>query len=212
MNKQQEALKLALEAIEACLNAGTEAEDQEASDMLCDARKAIRSALAEKCVCGEPDTPGTHRTDGPCLAEQRPQNCGTGYCSCIECPYEQPASKPVAMRYDFDGYGYKYIDAGSGSDWQTRIKDAEPVYTSPQPAQQQKPVAALQRVMARLADLLDEDQFAEIEGIVVSAGVAPPASKPWVGLTDEEMKARTQSPFVVENYRAIEAKLREKNT
>ena len=51
---------------------------------------------------------------------------------------EQPAQQPVAMRYDFDGYGYKYIDAGSGSDWQTRIKDAEPVYASPQPAQQQE--------------------------------------------------------------------------
>ena len=40
---------------------------------------------------------------------------------------------------------------------------------------------------------------------------SPPASKPWVGLTDEEMKACTQSPFVVENYRAVEAKLKEKN-
>jgi hypothetical protein len=39
---------------------------------------------------------------------------------------------PVAMRYDFDGYGYKYIDNGSGSDWQTRIKDAELLYTTPQ--------------------------------------------------------------------------------
>jgi hypothetical protein len=44
---------------------------------------------------------------------------------------------PVAMRYDFDGYGFKYIDAGSGSDWQTRIKGAEPLYTSPQPLQQE---------------------------------------------------------------------------
>ena len=24
-------------------------------------------------------------------AQERPQNCGTGYCSCIECLYEQPA-------------------------------------------------------------------------------------------------------------------------
>jgi hypothetical protein len=39
--------------------------------------------------------------------------------------------EPVAMRYDFDGYGYLYIDSGSGSDWQTRIKDAEPLYTAP---------------------------------------------------------------------------------
>ncbi len=36
---------------------------------------------------------------------------------------------PVALRYEFDGYGYKYIDSGSGSDWQTRIKNAEPLYT-----------------------------------------------------------------------------------
>ena len=43
--------------------------------------------------------------------------------------------EPVAMRYDFDGYGYKYIDNGSGSDWQTRIKDAEPVFAHPQPKQ-----------------------------------------------------------------------------
>ena len=46
--------------------------------------------------------------------------------------------EPVAMRYDYDGYGYKYIDSGSGSDWQTRIKDAEPIYTTPPAAQQQR--------------------------------------------------------------------------
>ena len=37
------------------------------------------------------------------------------------------------MRYDFDGYGYKYIDSGSGSNWQERIKGAEPLYTAPTP-------------------------------------------------------------------------------
>jgi hypothetical protein len=36
----------------------------------------------------------------------------------------------------------------------------------------QEPV--IQRVMSRLADLLDEDQFKEIEGMVVSAGCTPP--------------------------------------
>jgi len=40
-------------------------------------------------------------------------------------------NEPVAYRYDFDGYGYQYIDSGSGSDWQTRIKNAEPLYTHP---------------------------------------------------------------------------------
>jgi hypothetical protein len=38
--------------------------------------------------------------------------------------------EPVAIRYDFDGYGYKYMDSGSGSDWQTRV-DGEPLYTHP---------------------------------------------------------------------------------
>ena len=38
--------------------------------------------------------------------------------------------EPVAIRYDFDGYGYKYMDAGSGSDWQTRVK-GELLYTTP---------------------------------------------------------------------------------
>ena len=39
-------------------------------------------------------------------------------------------NKPVAIRYDFDGYGYQYMDSGSGSDWQTRV-DGEPLYTHP---------------------------------------------------------------------------------
>ena len=42
------------------------------------------------------------------------------------------SDEPVAMRWDFDGYGYRYIDSGSGSNWQTRVKDAEPLYDRPQ--------------------------------------------------------------------------------
>lgn len=30
---------------------------------------------------------------------------------------------PVAIRHDFDGHGYQYMDAGSGSDWLTRRKE-----------------------------------------------------------------------------------------
>ena len=40
-------------------------------------------------------------------------------------------AEPVACRYDFDGYGYLYMDAGSGSDWASRVKDCEPLYTHP---------------------------------------------------------------------------------
>jgi len=43
----------------------------------------------------------------------------------------QPDQEPAAIRYDFDGYGYQYIDFGSGSDWQTRVQ-GEPLYTAPQ--------------------------------------------------------------------------------
>ena len=39
-------------------------------------------------------------------------------------------NEPVAIRYDFDGYGYQYIDSGSGSDWQKRVQ-GEPLYTVP---------------------------------------------------------------------------------
>ena len=39
-------------------------------------------------------------------------------------------NEPVAIRYDFDGYGYQYMDSGSGSDWQTRV-EGEPLYTHP---------------------------------------------------------------------------------
>ena len=43
----------------------------------------------------------------------------------------QPEQEPVAMRYDFDGYGWSYIDNGSGSNWKEKIKNAEPLYTTP---------------------------------------------------------------------------------
>ena len=39
-------------------------------------------------------------------------------------------NEPVAIRYDFDGYGYQYMDSGSGSDWQTRV-EGELLYANP---------------------------------------------------------------------------------
>lgn len=38
------------------------------------------------------------------------------------------ALEPVAVRYDFDGYGWQYVDGGSGSDWLTRHEDGEVLY------------------------------------------------------------------------------------
>jgi hypothetical protein len=64
--------------------------------------------------------------------------------------------EPVAMRYDFDGYGYMYIDSGSGSDWQTREK-GEFLYTKP--FFQQKPVAMMVKI-----DGFDKPEFTTICG------------------------------------------------
>lgn len=49
----------------------------------------------------------------------------------LEAALVQEQAEPVAMRYGYDGYGYQYIDSGSGSDWRTRIKDAEPLCVAP---------------------------------------------------------------------------------
>jgi hypothetical protein len=46
-------------------------------------------------------------------------------------PIAEPAPEVVAVRHGFDGYGWQYMDAGSGSDWLERamkLDDAEPLY------------------------------------------------------------------------------------
>jgi hypothetical protein len=59
-------------------------------------------------------------------------------------------NEPVAIRYDFDGYGYQYIDSGSGSDWQSRVK-GEPLYT-------------------HLKELTDEEIYDVFEGCLFKGG------------------------------------------
>ena len=57
-----------------------------------------------------------------------PQQGGSTPCKYTE--GMQMNNEPVAIRYNFDGYGYQYMDSGSGSDWRTRV-DGEPLYTCP---------------------------------------------------------------------------------
>jgi hypothetical protein len=55
-------------------------------------------------------------------------------------PSQAVEPDPDAMRYDFDGYGWSYIDGGSGSNWRARINGAEPLYAKkPKPAAPAKP-------------------------------------------------------------------------
>lgn len=88
MNKQQEALKLALEALEVA----TTPLARDRQEVL-RAQAAIREALADCALERMAENARELGLDYE-PAQQRPQNCGTGYCSCIECPYEQQESKP----------------------------------------------------------------------------------------------------------------------
>jgi len=61
----------------------------------------------------------------PAEPMNRPQNCGTGYCSCIECPYEPVKQEPVAWAYiDADGSFMDALDRQHGA-YQT------PLYAAP---------------------------------------------------------------------------------
>jgi hypothetical protein len=74
-------------------------------------------------------------------AQKKPQNCGTSYCSCVECVMEPaPVQEPVAWLYkgdaEFDGKEWRdnirVTTSKQVADWQG--KDIQPLYTTP-PAQ-----------------------------------------------------------------------------
>ena len=60
-------------------------------------------------------------------------------------------NEPVAIRYDFDGYGYQYMDSGSGSDWQTRI-EGEFLYSESFVHQLQAELDAARQVIESIAN------------------------------------------------------------
>jgi hypothetical protein len=65
-------------------------------------------------------------------------------------------TEPVAIRYDFDGYGYKYMDSGSGSDWQTRV-NGELLYTYSAKTQELLvEIAALKMMLANRNEIIDK--------------------------------------------------------
>jgi hypothetical protein len=144
---------------------------------------------------------------------------------------KQEQGEPVAMRYDFDGYGYKYIDSGSGSDWQTRVKDAEPVYGKPQPKQEQGEPdwkALVLNHNAECESRCDMDRCGYKPYFEYSKRRCPncfvhemidveyttPQQRTWVGLTDEELLEimRVNYARTIPLIAAVEAKLKEKNT
>ena len=112
----ERALKLALEALTATM--ATHGFQKYIDQTKDDAITALRKTLAERCVCGEPDTPETHRTDGPCLAEQPAQQ-------------QEPAGYSRLREY-----GSALIHDQVSEDAKHN-EGVFPLYTSP-PAQQQE--------------------------------------------------------------------------
>jgi hypothetical protein len=72
---------------------------------------------------------------------------------------DDATQEPEAMRYGFDGFGYRYIDSGSGSDWRTRHSDAEPLYAQPQTDALKKARGAINGLLDIVSDYnLDSEQ------------------------------------------------------
>ena len=125
-DKQTAALKLGLEAIEACLSAGTEAEDQDASDKLCDARAAIREALAEP---QEKYTYGTPLLDAMMGKTEQPN---------IAKYLEKDNSEQSAQQQE--PFGYFKAEPFGWTDCAETDEGAIALYERPQPAQPSKPL------------------------------------------------------------------------
>ena len=96
--------------------------------------------------------------------QKRPQNCGTGYCSCIECVME-PAQEPVPLR---------------------------------------------EAIVANLVrEGINKHRARELADHFIGLATA---QRTWVGLTDEDDIDWEDGGNLKDLVKAIEAKLRERNT
>ena len=139
-------------------------------------------------------------------------------------------NEPVAIRYDFDGYGYKYMDSGSGSDWQTRVQ-GEPLYTAPPQIEVCAQcgvnggnalycVKCAEKFVGE-ADIKLQQKQESIEGLnrdydLLFAEYQLLRKKEWVGLTDEEIEQGCKESWVTKQafQSAVwwaEDKLKDKN-
>ena len=125
--------------------------------------------------------------------QKRPQNCGTGYCSCVECVMKPaPVQEPVAVP--------KIEWVNTSSDWVVRYLQAKSIFNAEQ-----------------IGEMMDFAALAANKFYTTP----PAAQRQWVGLTYEEAEElRIEKEFdkwgITESafkyaVRDIEAKLRSKN-
>ena len=87
----QEALKLAIEALYPIAHNTTDDPRGQAYKAITAIKEALAQQEPVKWSDYEPD--GMHHNK----PQKRPQNCGTGYCSCIECVMETPQRTWVGL-------------------------------------------------------------------------------------------------------------------
>jgi hypothetical protein len=130
---KDEALKLALEALEGLKS--IPGGRHELHELNAIHRKHDRAIITIKQALAAP-------------VQKRPPNCGTGYCSCVECVMEPaPVQEPVAWLYkgdaEFDGKEWRdnirVTTSKQVADWQG--KDIQPLYTTLPAAQPAVPDA-----------------------------------------------------------------------
>jgi hypothetical protein len=163
------------------------------------------------------------------LAQQkRPQNCGTGHCSCIECVVE-PAQRPIKTYSG--GKAWPVAPKNGDKDELTAGLQAELACVNARLAVQDAIVGGtgvlLDGKRIDPASIYAEPKIGCVNHDCDKCKAAQPAPvktyhdgkpwpvapKPWVGLTDAEVMQTMSGDWTSQFYfaRAIEAKLREKN-
>ena len=133
------------------------------------------------------------------MTEKRPQNCGTGYCSCIECPYEaeQAEQEPV-----------------ENNDWKkaSYIREALAEQAEQEPVAWHHPKCDGQCI-ACLIEKAVEDAYGTKgrDYMLRHINAAPVRTK---DLTDDEIAQAVGSPLdevYLADFRAVIAAYKEKN-